>query len=155
MNLQQLNRSGTSVGVFLGTAAILLFVTGVSWLFIEGVQDGRVLLRRLEKENIFSVATENHSISIRLYLIWWLGRNGLFAWMIRTGAAWCLLVNSSMGFQPSGMLSDMTGCRVTEVVLRIVSEMPDCKARLNGDKGRWLPKRKASRIPSRAGSYDS
>ena len=155
MNLQQLNRSGTSIGVFLGTAAILLFVTGVSWLFIEGVQDGRVLLRRLEKENIFSVATENHSISIRLYLIWWLGRNGLFVWMIRTGAAWCLLVNSSMGFQPSGMLSDMTGCRVTEVVLYIVSEMPDWKARLNGDRGRWLPKRKASRIPSRAGSYDS
>ena len=155
MNLQQLNRSGTSIGVFLGTAAILLFVTGVSWLFIEGVQDGRVLLRRLEEEDIFSVATENHSISIRLYLIWWLGKKGLFAWMIRTGAAWCLLVNSSMGFQPSGMLSDLTGCRVTEVVLRIVSEMPDWKARLNGDKGRWLPKRKASRIPSRAGSYDS
>ena len=42
MNLQQLNGVGKSIGVFLGTAGIILFVTGVSWYFIEGIQNIRV-----------------------------------------------------------------------------------------------------------------
>ena len=46
MNLQQLNNSGTSVKVFLGIAVVLLFLTGLSWLILEGVQDVRVFLRR-------------------------------------------------------------------------------------------------------------
>ena len=69
MNIQQLNSSGTSIGVFLGTAGILLFVTGVSWLFLEGIQDARVSLRRVVEDRS-SVPSGDPSIFVRLCLIW-------------------------------------------------------------------------------------
>ena len=156
MNLQQLNSSGTSIGAFLGTAAILLFVTGVSWFFIEGVQDARKLLRRFEEDRSrHSISALDTSIFIRLYLIWWLGRNGLFVWMIRTGAGWCLLINSSVGFRPSGSFINMTGSRATEFVLYYIKlEIEDWRSILNVDKGGWLPKRKENRTLSPSGSYN-
>ena len=50
MNLQQLNGSGTSIGVFLGTAVILFLVTEMSWRVLEGLQDARTLIRQSEQE---------------------------------------------------------------------------------------------------------
>ena len=142
MNLQQLNGSGTSIGVFVGTAGILLFVTGVLWFFLEGAQAVRVFLRWLEEQDKIAhsssaIASENHSIFVRLYMIWWLGKNGLFVWMIRTGAGWCLLTNSSMGYQSSEMRPDMAGWRVTQVVVDIMLGTLYSKADLSADKGGW------------------
>ena len=76
MNLQQLNGSGKSIGAFLSTAAILLFVTGMTWLVFQGVQDALMLVRQSEEEKS-SATCRNPSIFLRLGLIWLLCRNGL------------------------------------------------------------------------------
>ena len=151
MNVQQLNSNGTSIEVFLGTTAILLLVTGVTWYSIEGVQDARGTLEGLVREPQISVITGNHSIFIRLYLIWWLGRNYLFGWMIRSGAGWRLLMNKTMGFQPPVAIYDMTHRRATEAVLLMILELLCSKDGSSVDKGGWLPQRKSKRAPSPAG----
>ena len=154
MNLQQLNHSGTSIEVFLGTAGILLFVTGVSWLFLEGLQNARVLLRRLIEDKS-SVASGDPSIFVRLFLIWWLSRNGLFKWMIYTGAGWCLLINSSRGFQP-GEGNLLENFRAIELVLHIMPDVAFWRDQLDYHRGGWLPKlfrrRARRRTPSPLGS---
>ena len=159
MNIQQLNRSGTSIGGFLVTAGILLFVTGVSWLFLEGIQDARFCLRRVVEDGS-SVPSEDPSIFVRLYLIWWLGRNGLFKWMIYTGAGWCLLINSSRHFQSQEPVYTDTGSlvnlRAIEVVLHIMPDMARWRWQLNNNRGGWLPKllkRRSRRTPSPASPY--
>ena len=154
MNLQQLNRSGASIGVFLSTAGILLFVTGVSWLVLEGVQDVRAWFRRPEQDK-YRIASENPGISLRLYMFWWLSRNGLFVWMVRTGAGWCLLINSSTGFQPSESLFDASGHTACDFVVTMMLYKQYSRSILNADKGGWLFRRKANSILFPAGFSNS
>ena len=139
MNLQQLNSSGTSIGVFLGTAVMFLFLTGVSWFILEGVQDIRVWLRRLDEDRASIIdGKEKQSIYVRLYLVWWLSRNSLFVWMIRTGAGWCILTNSHTPFRPSGLpLFHMSGMRATTFIITITQRITDWRSTLNADKGSW------------------
>ena len=154
MNIQQLNSNGTSIGVFLGTAVMLLFVTGMIWFSIEGIQDARVFLRRV-LEDKDSDPPQDPSIFVRIYLIWWLSRSGLFKWMLRTGAGWCLLINSSLKFRPfrprpifdmairqrrePSPLSNMEYRSAPEFVLKILSDGPRLwKCKLNDDtNGGW------------------
>ena len=154
MNIQQLNHSGTSIGVFLATAGILLFITGVSWLFLEGVQDARVWLRRVVEDRSL-VASQEPSIFVRFYLIWWLSRNGLFKWMVYTGAGSCLLINSYRGFRSQGgfAIESIENLRAIEVVLDIMPELPQWRILLNANisRGGWLTKlskRRTKRTPS-------
>ena len=152
MNLQQLNGSGTSIGAFLGTVGGFLFVTGVSWLFIERIQNARIMFGRLKGDRT-SVLPRNSNVAfLRFYMIWWLGRNGLFKWMTRTGAGWCLLINSSEGFQPSGSLSYREGLPAFDFVLDLMLESKDYRSRLISDRGGWLPKHKANGTSSTTGS---
>ena len=138
MNLQQLNGSGTSIGAFLGTAAILIFVTGISWLVFQGVQDALMLVRQSEEEK-HSVSCRNPGLFLRLGLIWLLCRNGLSVWMIRTGAGWCLLTNSSKGFHSRNvMVSDKNGIAASQFVITIAPHIGDWRSALNADKGGWL-----------------
>ena len=146
MNIQQLNGSGTSIGGFLGTAVMLLFLTGLSWLILEGVQDVRAWLRRLRKDRAL-IAYENQSIFVRLHLIWWLCRNGLFVWTIRTGAGWCLLINSPRGFQSSGSPRGMSGIRVSQFVILKMLDIQEWRSKLNADKGGWLFGGRANKAP--------
>ena len=122
MNIQQLNGSGTSIGGFLGTAVMLLFLTGLSWSILEGVQDVRAWLRRLPNDG--GILCENQSIFVRLYMIWWLCRNGWFVWTIRTGAGWCLLINSDGGSKSSGLPRGMSGTRFSQSVILKMSGIP-------------------------------
>lgn len=149
MNLEQLNGSGRSIGIFLGTAGTLLLVTGALWLLLEGVQHVRVYLRR-PQEDRRRVPSQRHNIFIRLYLIWWLSRNGLFKWMIRTGAGWCLLTNSSLVFEPFGphiisgaalhstsesnSLSNLRSRSAVAFVLVIMSDVRLWRSTLNNDR---------------------
>ena len=139
MNLQQLNHSGTSMGVFLGTAGILFLVTGILWLFLEGLQNARVFVSQFEEERQpeFPYST---SVILRLYLIWRLSTNGLFVWMIRTGAGWCILTNSSTGFRSPGgaWVSDLEDFRATAYVLKQMPKMKDPKRRFTPEDGGWL-----------------
>ncbi|KAK0517372.1 hypothetical protein JMJ35_000527 [Cladonia borealis] len=138
MNIQQLNRSGASIGVFLATAVLLLFVTGLSWLFLKGVQDAQVWLRRALEDRV-SIASRDPSILVRLYLIWWLSRNGLFKWMIYTGAGLCLLINSSSGFRSQSGFSNgsIEYLRAIEVIVYIMPEVEHWRVHL--PRGGWLP----------------
>ena len=137
MNLQQLNRSGTSIGVFLGTAGVLLLVTGILWLFLESLQNARVLVSRFEEERQPD-PPPNPSIFLRLYLIWWLSTNGLFVWMIRTGAGWCILINSSKGFQSSEYYPDLAGVRATVFVMKQMRSPKSVRYWLMPNGGGWL-----------------
>ena len=149
MNLKNLNGSGTSIGVFLATAGTLLFVTGLSWLFIEAVKDARAWVRRVVTGHSPD-ASQYPSIFLRLYLIWWLSRNGLFKWMIHTGAGLCLLINSSRFLQSQKDLC--TNCiecrRVSEAVLAMLPEPRRWGDIWDFKRGRWLSKRRAKTIPS-------
>lgn len=147
MNLQQLNRSGTSIGVFLGTAGILFLITGIVWLFLESLQRGRVLVSRFEEERQPD-PPPNPSIFLRLYLIGWLSTNGLFVWMIRTGAGWCILINSSIGFQPSDGFVDMRDLPANIFILRQMPAIKNDTWRLSSDRGGWLFRWKANRASS-------
>ena len=152
MNLQQLNGSGKSIGVFLGTVAILLFVTGMTWLAFQGIQDALMLVRQSEEEKRL-VSCLNPSIFLRLGLIWLLCRNGLFVWMIRTGAGWCLLTNSSKGFcSKDSSLSHKNGMTASQFVIWIAPHIRDWRHTVNLTKGGWLSRHKENRDLSPAGS---
>ena len=144
MNLQQLNSSGTSIGIFLGTAVMFLFLTGVSWFILERVQDVRVWVRRFDEDRASIInGKEKQSIYVRLYLVWWLSRNNLFVWMIRTGAGWCILTNSHTTFQPWDSLYHMSKYTATTFVMTMI-QRENWRTDLNADKGRWLFKRNVS-----------
>ena len=147
MNIQQLNGSGTSIGGFLGTAVMLLFLTGLSSSILEAVQDVRVWLRWLRNNRGSIPYDDDFSIFVRLYLIWWLCRNGLFVWTIRTGAGWCLLINSSRGFQSSGSPRGMSGIRVSQFVILKMPDIQEWRSKLNADKGGWLFRGRANKAP--------
>ena len=155
MNLQQLNRSGTSIGVFLGTAGILLLVTGILWLFLESLQNARVLVSRFEEDRQPD-PPRNPSVFLRLYLIWWLSTNGWFVWMISTGAGWCILTHSSIGFQSCDHgVSDMDNIPAYEFVLRQMPTMKHNRWNFVHGRGGWLFRRKDDRASSPALSYNS
>lgn len=152
MNLQQLNGSGTSIGAFLGTAATLLFISGMTWLVFQGVQDALMLVRQSEEEKR-SVSCRNPSIFLRFGLIWLLCRNGLSLWMIRTGAGWYLLTNSSKGFfSKNKSFSHKNGVTASQFVMWIAPHIGSRRPALNADKGGWLSRHKEHRDPYPAGS---
>ena len=140
MNLQQLNSNGRSIWVFLGTAAILLVATGVTWFSIEGVQDARGWISEVREDRSI-LAYEYPSMFKRLYLIWWLSRNGLFMWMIYTGAGLCLLTNSSRRFQSQSGFRNETieNLSAIEAVFAIMPRLTEMRDSLNRTGG-WLPK---------------
>ena len=151
MNLQQLNGSGTAIGAFLGTAAVLLFVTGMTWLVFQGVQDALIVFRP-SAVDILPVPRRKPNIFLRLGLIWLLCRNGLCVWTIRTGAGWCLLTNSSKGFySKSRAFSDRNGLAASQFVIDIAPYIRGWISALNTDRGGWLSRQQANKDASPAG----
>ncbi len=149
MNLQQLNGTGTSIEAFVGTAAVALFITGMSWMLIEGTQSVRVWLSRVQDLQVQGhyrfARPERHNIAIRLYMIWWLSKNGFFKWMIRTGAGWCLLVKSSRGFrqsQPEERFLSIEDQQASEFVSWVIRRKYDYLDLLSPANGGWFLERK-------------
>ena len=93
MNLQQLNRSGQSLWVFIVTGVIALLVTGVSWLCVEVITS----YKGLPKKGRTDDSRRNNSFTFRVALFVWLVKNGHTAWMWHSGAWLCILSNSRLG----------------------------------------------------------
>ena len=99
MNLQQLNGSGRNFGVFIETAAIALVLTGGTWWIIEQLNYLLAWRRRGAEAQPHLTQSPDYAISVRLTMIAWLICNGHWSWMLKSGAVWHILINSSSGFR--------------------------------------------------------
>lgn len=102
MNLQQLNGSGQGLWDFLITAVLALVITGATWWVIEQLNSLRAWRRRdrqtykpPRKNEPDKRRSPDYSLLVRLTMITWLITHGHWSWMIKSGAGWCVLTNSS------------------------------------------------------------
>lgn len=101
MNIQQLNGSGQNLWAFFTTAAIVLFVTGGSWLCLNLLASHKALAwyneraaatRTRDKEAIIW----DYGLLLRITMLVWLVRNGHTFWMWKSGACIAILMNSNV-----------------------------------------------------------
>ena len=109
MNIQELNRSGQTLRVFLSTAAAAILITLLLWLasYLYLNSEARAWLdqitecrqRRKDTETIQYYEGINRpsrvrfTLSARLAMILWLMLNGNTIWMIKSGAWSAILLN--------------------------------------------------------------
>ena len=93
MNLQQLNKSGQNLWVFIVTGVVALLITGVSWLCVEVITS----YRGWTKLGSTNDSHRNESLAFRLALLVWLVKNGHTTWMRCSGAWLCILSNDKLG----------------------------------------------------------
>ena len=93
MNLEQLNGSGQSIKTFIITLVTALAITGLAWYSVETINRCLAWYKRI----VWTEDDRNQefSLSIRLFMIFWLISNGYLAWMWRTGAGLRLLLDSN------------------------------------------------------------
>lgn len=112
MNLQQLNGSGRSIATFIMTTILAVILTGACWFLLSEVrnlQDWKGTIvddrgNRLEKPiEEPAVKPQKWALSIRLTMLVWLVWNGRTKWMVRSGAAWCILTNSDERFSSKNL----------------------------------------------------
>lgn len=102
MNIQQLNRSGQSLWVFLCTAGVALLLTGMLWYCAEEISKYRAWTQQLidcKRERLISAQglapeIQKHGILVRFSLLLWLVRRGQWPWSWRSGAWFHILINS-------------------------------------------------------------
>lgn len=107
MNLQQLNGSGKSLRNFIATAAVALIITGGSWWLLEQMSSLRTWRAR-DPEHYkgtltakpYGHSSPNYSILVRAAMLAWLVTHGHWSWMVKSGAGWCTLTNSSAKYRP-------------------------------------------------------
>ena len=144
MNVKQLNGTGVSIEAVLGTAVAALFLTVGSWLLFEARQSVRVWLRLLsDDDSMESHEDKTHVFFVRLYMIWWLSRNGFFIWMIRTNAGWCLLTKSSTGYRGARSRPGLDhgfpeDSRASEFVSYLILDKESFPGLVNPDSGGWF-----------------
>ena len=93
MNIQQLNRTGQDLWIFIVTGAVALLITGVSWFCVEVLTSYKSWAKIGSTDN----SRRNQALVFRLALLLWLVRNGYTTWMRRSGAWWCILSNDKFG----------------------------------------------------------
>ena len=93
MNLQQLNKSGQNLWVFIVTGVVALLVTGVAWFCVELITS----YKGLPQYGSTADSRRNQSIVFRLALLVWLVKNGHTTWMWQSGAWLCILSNDKLG----------------------------------------------------------
>ena len=102
MNIQQLNRSGQPMSVFLATALALLLMTGGSWLCSTRLATHKAVTwykERAAANKAFNETgnSQEYGLLLRLTMLVWLVRNGHSYWMWRSGAWGAILTDSKTG----------------------------------------------------------
>ena len=98
MNIEQINNSGHSIGVFITTAVIVFVTTAISWLTIEEINRTRTW----HKENTrpdraksdFLDNNNQFTIGVRLSMIWWLIIHGHLTWAWKSKSLSRIRINS-------------------------------------------------------------
>ena len=93
MNIQQLNKSGQNIWVFIVTGVIALLITGVSWFCVEVITS----YKGWPKEESTDNSRRNESLAFRLALLVWLVKNGRTTWTWHSRAWLCILSNDKLG----------------------------------------------------------
>ncbi len=98
MNIQQINRSGHNIGVFVITAVIVLFTTAISWLTMEEISQTKAWLKENARTDRSKSDILDHKIQfkigVRIFMIWWLITHGHLTWAWKTKAFSQILINS-------------------------------------------------------------
>ncbi len=107
MNIEQLNKSGQNLSVFIITAVLTLVVTGGSWFLIEQTNSYRKWRRRSPKQQ-YDGKTQ-FSLAVRLALIAWLVSNGHTHWMFKSGAWWRIAIDRKSRIEGLSVLEEDDG----------------------------------------------
>lgn len=125
MDLQELNGSGRSLWIFIATVLAALAITGMTWMFLTELNRFRTWRRGLARPQ--ETGDVRYAVSVRLYMFGGLILQGNGSWMVRTGIAWRLLVDSLSTFEPADeesssfkdlTFSDLTAAEIAEHVIR-------------------------------------
>ena len=97
MNIQQINSSGHSIGVFIMTAVVVLLTTAVSWLTMEEINQTKAWhkenARTDRSKSDFLDHKNNSRIGVRIFMIWWLTIHGHLKWARKSKALSRILIN--------------------------------------------------------------
>ena len=100
---------------FIATAVVTLTLTGASWWLMEELNALRTWKNRKPYDyhhyssasdvksyvKAYRSSSPKDNVSVRLAMLIWLVMRGHWSWMIHSGAGWCVLTNSKVGFQSS------------------------------------------------------
>ena len=100
MNIQQLNKSGQNIWVFIATTIVALLVTGSSWLCSKPNYNAvawykKRLVAKIAKSD-GEREKQEFALPIRIAMLVWLMRNGHKAWMWKSGASIAILIDSKV-----------------------------------------------------------
>lgn len=95
MNLQQLNKNGQNISVFLATVIVALAVTGGIWLIIDRINAAR---RWLQPTNVENESERHFGTTERIVLLLVLVQRGHALWLVKS-RAWSEIWKNGHGYR--------------------------------------------------------